>query len=239
MQYARLKPAKGGKANKLSTYVVFGIKFQEANGWYQVEDDVAEYLKTVRQVPEDSDSPKAFDVCVTLDEAQAIDEHERERARRATAENAQAVVRVTSTAETRARRAAAGTFTTSDVLKRDLDDGIDDDLDEDDFPEDDKGLRGSRPKDVIHHGAAAAPGTVGTGAEQQRDIQRQLEDQLVGGDQPAVGNGARLTAANDGAGEKQLESADDATKVEAKPGRDTSAGKDAKAEADKGGKKSK
>lgn len=72
---ARLKPYNG-RTHVLRQYTVFGIKFQEIKGWYEVDDDVAAYLVTVPQKQGDPYSAPAFDVC-TPPEAEAIDRSEK------------------------------------------------------------------------------------------------------------------------------------------------------------------
>ena len=75
----RLKPHDARRGNVLRRYTYRGIKFHEERGWYRVDKDVAEYLRTVRQVPGDKHSPLAFDVC-TEDEARRLDTKEQEAA---------------------------------------------------------------------------------------------------------------------------------------------------------------
>ena len=115
MQLARLKPrAQNPRAHKLQSYTVFGIKFLESRGWYEVDDDVAAYLKTVKQIQEGPDAPfsaDAFDVVATLEEAQALDEAEKKRVDLAKAEQAH---KTSAPQTTNARRPAAGTVTTRD-----------------------------------------------------------------------------------------------------------------------------
>ena len=58
----RLKSHDPRRGHVMRRYTYRGIKFQEDRGWYRVENDVAEYLRTVRQVTTDEHSPLAFDV---------------------------------------------------------------------------------------------------------------------------------------------------------------------------------
>lgn len=80
--HVRLKPYNPKRGHLLRRYTVFGIRFECEKGWYEVDDDIAIYLKTVHQDNNDPDSKDAFDVC-TLDEAKELDRKERrERLRR-------------------------------------------------------------------------------------------------------------------------------------------------------------
>ncbi|GAB4206516.1 MAG: hypothetical protein OHK0013_23290 [Sandaracinaceae bacterium] len=73
----RLKPYDPRRGHVLRRYTYAGIKFQEERGWYRVEKAVAEYLRTVREVPSDRYSPLAFDVC-TEAEAKTLEASETE-----------------------------------------------------------------------------------------------------------------------------------------------------------------
>ena len=75
----RLKPHDPKKGHVIRRYTAFGVRFDEARGWYKVSDEVAKYLATVHQRPGDEDSPHAFDVC-TEDEAKAIEAAEKKKA---------------------------------------------------------------------------------------------------------------------------------------------------------------
>ncbi len=76
----RLKPFNKKKGHVLRRYTYRGIRFDVNRGWSRVERPVAQYLRDVRQVSGDQDSPPAFDVC-TESEARALDEKEAEAAR--------------------------------------------------------------------------------------------------------------------------------------------------------------
>jgi hypothetical protein len=80
-RYVRLKPFDPRRRHVLRTYMHGPTRqsFDESRGWYQVADDLAAYLATVRQVESEPESPDAFDVC-TFEEAQAIDARERKAA---------------------------------------------------------------------------------------------------------------------------------------------------------------
>lgn len=86
-----------GKTHVLKTYTVFGIKFDESKGWYEVDDDVAEYLASVKQVADGPDaeySAPAFDIAESKQEALAIEEREKKIAQRRTADQANNAMRV-------------------------------------------------------------------------------------------------------------------------------------------------
>ena len=75
----RLKPHDAKKGHMVRRYTAFGVRFEEARGWYKVSDEVAAYLATVHQTPGDEDSPLAFDVC-TEDEAKRVEAAEKKKA---------------------------------------------------------------------------------------------------------------------------------------------------------------
>ena len=76
----RLKPFDPRRGHVLRRFTYAGIKFHEERGWYRVDKAVADYLRTVREVPGSELSPPAFDVC-TEDEAKALDTREETEAR--------------------------------------------------------------------------------------------------------------------------------------------------------------
>ena len=73
----RLKPFDPRRGHVLRRFTYRGIKIHQERGWYRVDKDTAEYLRTVRQVHSDEHSPLAFDVC-TEAEAKAMDAKEKE-----------------------------------------------------------------------------------------------------------------------------------------------------------------
>jgi hypothetical protein len=75
----RLKPLDAKKGHNIRRYTTFSTTFEEHKGWYRVSDEVASYLATVHQVPNDEDTPLAFDVC-TKEEAERIELAEKKRA---------------------------------------------------------------------------------------------------------------------------------------------------------------
>ena len=75
----RLKPYDPKKGHVIRRYTAFGVRFDEARGWYKVSDEVAAYLATVHQRPGDEDSPAAFDAC-TEEEAKALEVAEKKKA---------------------------------------------------------------------------------------------------------------------------------------------------------------
>jgi len=89
--WVRLKPYNERKGFRVRRYHVFGIRFEEARGWYKVpvtmiydgqERDVAEYLRQVRNDHQDPDSPAAFDVCSPAEAAAINAAEERVKASR-------------------------------------------------------------------------------------------------------------------------------------------------------------
>lgn len=76
----RLKPYDPRRGHVLRRFTYVGIKFQEERGWYRVEKAVADYLRSVRQLPSDKHSPPAFDVC-TEAEAKALEAGEAEESK--------------------------------------------------------------------------------------------------------------------------------------------------------------
>ncbi|RJS14223.1 hypothetical protein DRW03_35200 [Corallococcus sp. H22C18031201] len=76
----RLKSYDARRGHVLRRYTYAGIKFQEERGWYRVAKPVADYLRTVHQLPSDTYSPLAFDVC-TEAEAKALDATEADEAK--------------------------------------------------------------------------------------------------------------------------------------------------------------
>ena len=74
-KYVRLKRRDPKHGVVLRQYVYQGIRFLESEGWYVVDDEVADYLENARQKATDPQSPEAFDIC-TEKEARDIDEQE-------------------------------------------------------------------------------------------------------------------------------------------------------------------
>lgn len=73
----RLKPHNPKAGQVLRRYTYKGVRFDEANGWYKVTEEVARYLSQVRNSESDQQSPFAFDV---MSEDQANELAEREHA---------------------------------------------------------------------------------------------------------------------------------------------------------------
>ena len=92
----RLKPYDPRRGYVLRRYTYRGIKFHEERGWYRIDEDVADYLRTVRQVPSDEHAPLAFDVH-TEAEAKAL---EADEAAATTRKKASAPVEASSTTTT-------------------------------------------------------------------------------------------------------------------------------------------
>lgn len=103
----RLKAYDARRGHVLRRYTYAGIKFQEERGWYRVEKPVADYLRTVRQLPSDAYSPLAFDVC-TEAEAKVLDAAEADEAK---------VKRSASDELKLSAARPAGTLTTEDLPK--------------------------------------------------------------------------------------------------------------------------
>jgi len=76
----RLKPYDPRRGFVLRRYTYLGIKFHEERGWYRVDKPVADYLRTVREEPDEEYTPLAFDVCTDA-EAQALDAKETDEAK--------------------------------------------------------------------------------------------------------------------------------------------------------------
>lgn len=147
-KFVRLKRFNG-KQHVLRRYTVFGIKFEESKGWYEVDDDVAAYLEKIKQregSPDSEFSADAFDVCDTLEEAMGIDEAEKKKAERKLAEDAERVRRPQAVqARGAGRRSGTGDLTTADLnepIRPKKGDGFDDQ--DDTFPEDGKPLNEER-----------------------------------------------------------------------------------------------
>lgn len=103
----RLKAYDARRGHVLRRYTYAGIKFQEERGWYRVEKPVADYLRAVHQLPGDTYSPLAFDVC-TEAEAKSLDVTEADEAR---------VKRSASDELKLSAARPAGTLTTEDLPK--------------------------------------------------------------------------------------------------------------------------
>jgi hypothetical protein len=76
----RLKPFDARRGYVLRRFTYSGIKFHDERGWYRVDKGVADYLRSVRQIPGNELTPLAFDVC-TEDEAKALETREETEAR--------------------------------------------------------------------------------------------------------------------------------------------------------------
>lgn len=62
MMYVRIRPYDKRRGQLVRRYVYGGVKFEVDKGWYQTDDVIAEYLKTVLTFPENPDSKPVFDV---------------------------------------------------------------------------------------------------------------------------------------------------------------------------------
>jgi hypothetical protein len=77
-QLVRLKDYDPRRGNLLRRYTYRGIKFVPERGWYRVDRETADYLRTVRQDASNPHAPPAFDVA-TEEEAQRLDTLEAAR----------------------------------------------------------------------------------------------------------------------------------------------------------------
>ena len=71
----RLKQHDPRRGHVLRRFTYRGIKFHEERGWYRVDKEVGEYLRSVRQVPGGEHAPLPFDVH-TEAEAKALEADE-------------------------------------------------------------------------------------------------------------------------------------------------------------------
>ena len=62
MMYVRIRPYNKRRGQLVRRYVYGGVRFEVNLGWYQVDDVIAEYLKTVLTHQGDPDSKLVFDV---------------------------------------------------------------------------------------------------------------------------------------------------------------------------------
>lgn len=77
--FARIKPYNPKRGFKIRRYSVFGVLFKVERGWYRIENDMAPYLRTVRQDNSDPDSKPAFDVGNEADVKRITDLERRKR----------------------------------------------------------------------------------------------------------------------------------------------------------------
>ena len=71
----------------LRRFTYKGFKFQAERGWYRVPREVGAYLRTVRNVANDSYSPFAFDVCTDAEAAEIeVREHAAQTTRKGPAD---------------------------------------------------------------------------------------------------------------------------------------------------------
>jgi hypothetical protein len=101
----RLKPTDPKRGHVLRRFTYRGIRFESARGWYRVEKEIADYLRTVRQVDADPHSPLAFDVA-SEEDARRLEAEENAQNRPARASDDIPVT---------AARPAVGTVTTADL----------------------------------------------------------------------------------------------------------------------------
>ncbi len=94
----RLKPYNPQRGFKARSYTVHGVRIDEAKGWHEVEDSIADYLETVTVDPNNPESPYAFDV---KSKEEAIRMAEREKIAAQVRAEPQNAIRITSTQSTR------------------------------------------------------------------------------------------------------------------------------------------
>lgn len=104
----RLKPLSVRKGHVVRCYMVAGVRFYVDRGWYDVDDDLAEMIRPLKQDHYDSESADLFDVA-TREEAARLDAEEAERvaSARASAANPASIDRRRKT-EIRKGRPLAG-----------------------------------------------------------------------------------------------------------------------------------
>ena len=74
-KFVRIKPYDPQHGFRTRRYTIGDCCFDESGGWYEVNDEDAVYLQSIRQRLNDPKSPVVFEVC-TEAEAQQIDEQE-------------------------------------------------------------------------------------------------------------------------------------------------------------------
>lgn len=60
--FVRIRPYDKRRGQLVRRYIYGGFRFEADHGWYEVDDAIADYLKTVLTFPEDPDSKPVFDV---------------------------------------------------------------------------------------------------------------------------------------------------------------------------------
>lgn len=75
--FLRIRP-RSGKNQHPRQYNYQGQLFEQVKGWYEVDQDMADYLATVRENRSDERSPLVFEV-VSEAQALAIDKREQEK----------------------------------------------------------------------------------------------------------------------------------------------------------------
>ena len=74
-KFVRIKPYDPQHGCCTKRYSVHGTCFDEAHGWYEVDDEDADFLRRARQRLGDPRSPCIFEIC-TESEARKIDDEE-------------------------------------------------------------------------------------------------------------------------------------------------------------------
>lgn len=126
----RLKPYDRKRKQVVRQYTIFGMRFKESRGWYEVDKEVARMLEPLQQ-PATGDTPadlmpKLFDI-MTHDGAAALEEAQRRRQE----ERAKAIrphkMRATRTAKKAVTKRKSNDLSTDDLYGSG--DSDDDDLD--------------------------------------------------------------------------------------------------------------
>ena len=82
---ARLKKHDPKRGYVLKRFTYRGVKFHVERGWVRVDEETAKYLEGVHQIPGNTHTPLAFDVC-TDEEAKKLEEREEKEEERKKAE---------------------------------------------------------------------------------------------------------------------------------------------------------
>jgi hypothetical protein len=78
MALVRIRPINKKRGNVIRRYTIFKHTFQVEDGWSKVNEAAAKILATKTVDPHDPQSSPVFDICNTLEEAQAMERKDRE-----------------------------------------------------------------------------------------------------------------------------------------------------------------
>jgi len=62
MKFVRIRPYNKARGQLVRRYVYGGFRLEADHGWYEVDDEIADYLEKVLTFPDDPDSKPVFDV---------------------------------------------------------------------------------------------------------------------------------------------------------------------------------